>query len=160
MDASKASQSTWTSSAASVPARNEDDCVAAFKLIFCSESLTGPDVAHERSPAVSVLVPAPTRFLVQDLDAQRDPRRGRREPPRQAHERRCVFADVAPERRREFAHELVQRGLDVLLRRELSVVLVAVAVFAGRRRDEELGGRELAEHQVLFLLAIQPRLNL
>ena len=60
---------------------------------------------------------------------------------------------------REFADELVQRGLDVLLRREL-VVVVAVGVLAGRRRDEELGGRELAEHQVLFLLIIQPSRDL
>ena len=105
-------------------------------------------------------MPAPTCFLVQDLKPQRDPRRGRREPPRQAHERRRVVADVGSKGGREFGHELVQRGLDVLVRRELSVVLVAVAVFAGRRRDEELGGRKLAEHQVLFLLAIQPRLNL
>ena len=56
------------------------------------------------------------------------------------HERRRVVADVAPERRREFADELVQRGLDVLVRRErsvvLAVVLVAVAVLTGRRRDE------------------------
>ena len=61
------------------------------------------------------------------------------------HERRRVLADVAPERRREFTYKLVQRGLDVGVRRELSVVLVAVAIFAGRR-NEELGGRELAEH--------------
>ena len=44
----------------------------------------------------------------------------------------------------------------------LVVVLVAVAVVAlfVRFRDEQLCRREFPEHQVLFLLAIQPRLNL
>ena len=124
-----------------MPARNEDAAASTrVQIHFCSESLTGPNITHERAPAVAVLVPAPTRFLVQDLYAQSYPRRGRRETTRQAHERRRVVADVAPERRREFADELVQRGLDVLVRRErsvvLAVVLVAVAVLTGRRRDE------------------------
>ena len=44
----------------------------------------------------------------------------------------------------------------------LVVVLVAVAVVAlfVRFRDEQLCRREFPEHQVVFLLAIKPRLNL
>ena len=119
-------------------------------------------VAAERPRRVEVLVPAPAGLELDDLEAQREPRRLGAELRRRGRDFPRVGLDAPAEARRQVGDERragvahVRRRRE--LRRRLVVVLVARAVVARLlRRDEQLDARELAKGAVLLLDGLEPR---